>query len=396
MREIVEQRQEKPLWDKRHMQHVVRIDPAEKLLDASGFLDLLRDDAYDFRSAEDSAGKLQRAFWPLHSQDISETLLSASRCVIFDNTFNTSAYDLKLGVFSVVDKNGSTRLLACSLMRHEDRESFIWVLKSAQSILKITPNVILTGGDLWLAQGIREVFPMSVHLLCVWHLVRNITKHFKGMFAGGSNSLWQNFYNMFWKILLCSDRQSVSTFDEEWLTLRNLFAETTTASPQKKESALVYLGNASVDDDTSTFSIYALRRKWAYRWTWSSFTMGCNSSQRGESVFALIKARVRPGSLLVSLYRKLHTLDEELDRVSERILQNQIMVWARMVTNTWMQNLACSTRVPRMFHTCSTNVPQMFHSPFHSPFHTCSTRLPHLIHTHSTPHSTPIPHQMGR
>ena len=117
MREIVTQRNEKALWDKRHMQHVVRIDPAEKLLDASGFMDLLREDAYDYRNEEDSAGKLQRAFWPLHTQDISESLLSANLCVIFDNTFNTSAYDLKLGVFSVVDKNGTTRLLACYVSR---------------------------------------------------------------------------------------------------------------------------------------------------------------------------------------------------------------------------------------------------------------------------------------
>ena len=91
MREIVVQRNENALWDKRHMQHVVRIDPGEKLLDASGFMDLLRGDAYDYRNEEDSAGKLQRAFWPLHSQDLSESLLAASRCVIFDNTFNTSA-----------------------------------------------------------------------------------------------------------------------------------------------------------------------------------------------------------------------------------------------------------------------------------------------------------------
>ena len=175
--ELAEQRKIPVRWSKRHTEYVCRVDPADRLFDASGFCELVRRDAFDYRLQEDVGGKLSRAFWPLHSEDIVGTLGSAERVIIFDNTFNTSRCDLKLGVFTTIDSNGKTRMVACSLMRHEDMDSFEWVLQAFLAIFNVTPRVVLTDGDLWLARAVETVFPRAVHHLCVWHLARNVSKH---------------------------------------------------------------------------------------------------------------------------------------------------------------------------------------------------------------------------
>ena len=96
--------------------------------------------------------------------------------------------------------------------------------------------------------------------------------------------------------------------------------------------ALTYLGGQEQEDGRD-HTIYSLRRKWAYRYTWAEFTMGCNSTQRGEAVFKEIKARVRPGGLLVQLYRKLHSLDADMARVSENVFQTQTKMWSQQVSH---------------------------------------------------------------
>lgn len=56
------------------------------------------------------------------------------------------------------------------------------------------------------------------------------------------------------------------------------------------------------------FNIYELRNKWAARFTSSVFTHGASSTQRGESIFGVIKTKILGGIALVSLYEQLHAL----------------------------------------------------------------------------------------
>ena len=343
--EIADQRKIPVTWNKRHTEYVCRVDPADRLFDAAGFCDLVRQDAFDYRLQEDSGGKLMRAFWPLHSHDIVGTLGGVERVVIYDNTFNTSRYDLKLGVFTTVDHNGKTRMVACTLMRHEDVESFVWVLRAFRDIFKVKPRVFLTDGDLWLIKAIEKIFPTAVHHLCVWHLARNVAKHVKGCFGavrkrGEAQNSWHQWYSAFWRILLRTDSATVASFDDEWGALLALLRESSSASEGVVDDAVVYLGeppsptggepegesdpspdpppdrpsdpppdeSAEQGDEqegeqegTPDHNVYNLRKKWAYRYTWRYFTMGCNSTQRGEGVFKEIKSKVRPGGLLVHL-----------------------------------------------------------------------------------------------
>ena len=226
-----------------------RVDPADRLYDATGFCETLRAECYFHRTHVDAAGRLERAFWPVKiAGDMSSLLFGARQAVQYDNTFNTNAYDLKLGVFTTVDANGRTRIVACCLLRFETKAAFEWVLASFQMCFELQARVVLSDGDIAFAGALKVVWPAATHLLCVWHLARNVAKHCKGCFAQGrvrrqAGTNWSRFYSRFWNIVHCTDSSSIDYFDREWVALLALLEDDATASGDVVSRALVYLGS---------------------------------------------------------------------------------------------------------------------------------------------------------
>jgi len=56
---------------------------------------------------------------------------------------------------------------------------------------KFLPSVIVTDRELALMNAIGIVFPTARHLLCRWHISKNVTTNCKKMFEG--NEKWQKF-----------------------------------------------------------------------------------------------------------------------------------------------------------------------------------------------------------
>ena len=65
------------------------------------------------------------------------------------------------------------------------------------------------------------------------------------------------------------------------------------------------------DEEKRYFNIYALRHKWAARFTSSSFTHGAASTQRGEGVFSEVKRSVLGGVGLIELYEQIDQMVEK-------------------------------------------------------------------------------------
>ena len=59
------------------------------------------------------------------------------------------------------------------------------------------------------------------------------------------------------------------------------------------------------------YNIYALRHKWAFRWTSASFTQGASSTARGEGTFGAVKGFISGGCALIELYEQLDTLTDQ-------------------------------------------------------------------------------------
>ena len=337
-------------WTPRDIQNRYGMLHNQGFWKADAFLQRLLKDgrSHDYSISDD--GVIDTIVWLMDNGDMS-VLLNAADVVVFDNTFNTNSLGLKLGVFSTVDRFGCTRLVGCSLMRRENREGFTTVLAHFQSISGITFKVILTDGDLWLADAILATCPNALHFLCTWHLSKNLLRNVRACFGNrlDATSGWSAFLHKWWLICSTSDSSTVATFDDEWEALRQMVsALDPSGQNQGVLKALRYLGQppsqrdeydeeAAVlgggdqpvhdqaaeeeeedegeeegeDYETRYFNIYSLRFKWASRFTASVFTHGAASTQRGEGIFSEVKRRVVGGCSLVDLYDQL---DDIVDR----------------------------------------------------------------------------------
>lgn len=110
--------------------------------------------------------------------------------IIYDHTFGTNAYGLKLGAFVGIDNNRRAHVYGYSFVARESRETFQWLLRVWLSIFKKPPSVLLTDGDPHLSWAVADVFgalyEAIYHLLCIWHLAQNLFKHVAHCFSAVS------------------------------------------------------------------------------------------------------------------------------------------------------------------------------------------------------------------
>ena len=297
---------------------------------------------YDYRVGED--GVLQLAYWAVNEDDPSVTV-SSREVLIFDNTFNTTKYGYKLGFFSTVDRKGLTRIKSATIMRRETVDSFKWVMHALLKDMKTACKVLLTDGDLWMAEAVELVLgaksslpPTSqmVHLLCTWHLSMTLFRHVKNCF-GGDLQKWQSFLRQWWKLCQNGELARRITFDRDWAALKSYLRSLLTESQQASGAfvhALAFLGGpllpweedllgegmSSLAPDLSDYppadgvsrfaTLHDLRHKWAARFTYQHFTHGASSTSRGEQCFATFKSQILAGSSLCNLWDSLiHILE---------------------------------------------------------------------------------------
>ena len=66
--------------------------------------------------------------------------------------------------------------VAYAFMRDESEGTYQWVLTKLRSMLEgiASPNVIVTDRELGLLNALEVVFPDCYHLLCLFHINRNV------------------------------------------------------------------------------------------------------------------------------------------------------------------------------------------------------------------------------
>jgi hypothetical protein len=124
----------------------------------------------------DSGGNLKALFF-IHSPSLE--LLSCDHTVLFlDCTYKTNKYNMPLLHIAGVSGNNKTFSAAFCFLAEENLKYYSWALETFSSSLtshKIPPpDVLLTNCELALMNAIAEVFPNSIHMLCTWHIDKNI------------------------------------------------------------------------------------------------------------------------------------------------------------------------------------------------------------------------------
>ena len=66
--------------------------------------------------------------------------------------------------------------VAYTFMRNEEVETYRWALQNLRNIFvnDVRPNAIVTDRELGLMKALEDIFPEFGHLLCLFHINRNV------------------------------------------------------------------------------------------------------------------------------------------------------------------------------------------------------------------------------
>lgn len=297
-------------WELKDIQNKFANNNSNKTFDAQGLHELLEErkrQGLDYRLEMTDAGRLGCVVAEVAGGREAYARDGKSVCLMLDTTHGCNVYDVKVGLYTLVDAFGNTVIVMISLIyASEDSDKFIWCFNKFLDIYIVPPAVILTDSCPKMALAIVKVFPTTKHLLCVFHISGNFFDHIHGIVG----KEWHAINSAFWKLAKETDVRSVNTFDAEFKTLENLIREATAtsghlvANPKKVDLAMTWLSGR----------FYEKREQWAYRWTWSSFTVGCHSTQRSESIHSAIKRVLRSSNFsLVQMFTILSDYQSDRD-----------------------------------------------------------------------------------
>ena len=276
----------------------------ERALDATGFVECLMErtklQGLYHRYTTDADGCLDKAFFVMAGAIDMYAIGQRTNVVLFDTKHGTNRYKLKLGLLTTVHASGATKVLAASLVANETEDSFRFVFQCFLEAFRVPPAVIFTDSDPAMAAALRAIMAATIHLLCIWHLSKNILSNVRPAFAGDA-AKWAAFNSKWWSICLCTDTSSVSRFDAEWQELLALL-DASAADAKTVNEARTWLA-----------TLNARRKQWAARWCWAVLTLGVHSTQRAEAVHSAVAQFLSASMLLTALLDKLDSYTDSVD-----------------------------------------------------------------------------------
>ncbi|KAI3767901.1 hypothetical protein L2E82_18330 [Cichorium intybus] len=96
--------------------------------------------------------------------------------VSFDATFSTNRYHMVFVPFTGIDNHKRCVTFGAGLLSKEDTDSYIWLLRCFLKAFGKQPTLILSDQDPAMKKAVEEVFPLSHHRLCMWHITAKFPK----------------------------------------------------------------------------------------------------------------------------------------------------------------------------------------------------------------------------
>ncbi len=96
--------------------------------------------------------------------------------LLIDCTYKTNCFHMHLCSLMGVTGLGSSFFIALAFLRTEQEANYIWVLQQlSASVADFRRHgVVVTDRDLALMYALAAVFPASKHVLCKWHIKKNV------------------------------------------------------------------------------------------------------------------------------------------------------------------------------------------------------------------------------
>lgn len=214
--------------------------------------------------------------------------------ILIDSTYRVNQYNIPLLVYSGIDAGGRNIIFGLSLINDETEATFSWCLQEFFTLYAKFPTVVVTDQDLALLAVLSKEFPQITHLLCQWHILQNLKKHF---------SFLQTM-----NLKMVSDRIIALPFLSEPTEFENELEDLGNILKEKK-----YLKSAEY-----LTRISKLKMQWASCYTPMIFTAGIHTTSRIESINAVIKLYVNSNSEISDIIDFIITFEEKL------LIKNQL------------------------------------------------------------------------
>ncbi|XP_028070698.1 PKS-NRPS hybrid synthetase CHGG_01239-like [Camellia sinensis] len=173
-------------------------------------------------------------------------------------------------------------------LQYERVDNYVWVLATLRDVIDgfVVPTIIVTDRELALMNAIHKIFPSARHLLCRWHISKNVLTKCKKMFK--TQQKWEKF-NHEWNSLVYSP--SEIQYDERLKSLLKEFSSYPDAVKYVMDTWLV-----------------PYKDKFVATWTDTCMHCGNVTTNRAESAHAKLKRQL--GSCQVSFqasFEKIHS-----------------------------------------------------------------------------------------
>lgn len=206
--------------------------------------------------------QLNRLFWMNPYQKILAKFFGD--VIILDTCYGRNLYDYALTTFIVIDGDNESRNIGYCLHLYEDEETFTWMFRAMRNILGISfPESIFSDRAPAIECGIRSIWPDAYHMVCLYHLRKNLIENLGGRLGDALATFMQDFWYVY-------RRGSPVEFEAAWATLLNTWS-----------AAQSYLKDY----------IYPDKEKWAWAWVGTHFAAGTRTTGRVEVEHKVYKAK---------------------------------------------------------------------------------------------------------
>ena len=138
---------------------------------------------------------------------------SYSDCISFDTTYLTNMYKMPCAPFIGINNHGQSVQFGCGFLRNEDTLSFVWLFQTfLEAMGGIAPRNIITYQDFAMRNGINEVFPLTTHRNCRWHIMKKAQDKL-GSFMGRRPKLHADFDDCL------NNSLTLEEFDSKWAAM---------------------------------------------------------------------------------------------------------------------------------------------------------------------------------
>ncbi|XP_021771806.1 PKS-NRPS hybrid synthetase CHGG_01239-like [Chenopodium quinoa] len=138
-----------------------------------------------------------------------------------DSIYKNNRYGMPLFEIVGVTPTNQNFLFGYVFMRNECTASYRWVLQRLRVLIGYDrePSVFLTDRELGLCVALREVFPGTPHLLCRWHINKDVEARVTDMFK--NKKIGASFKNGKWKRIMDAATEedynaAVQTMKDRW------------------------------------------------------------------------------------------------------------------------------------------------------------------------------------